>query len=127
MCLDPVSIGYNPSNIIPNGNVININISPLEPRRRREISESLILEPVSGPQLICYATRGHENPIWEVPTNSSLNPQVFVLSPYESALSFNDSVPYSTVESFVCRSSNNTDIYSSVILTNSKSTFIILQ
>ena len=120
--LDPVNIGYTPTSIIPDGNIINFNFNQFEPRRRRRQ-----IVPFTTLVLTCYVTKDHENAIWDIPNNSSFNPALAVMSQYQSVLYFNNSVPHNSVETFVCRSSNNNDFnYSSVIITNSKSPFIML-
>ena len=134
--LGPVSIGTDPLLIltipdrlpifpigdlliIPDGNVLNnFNIFQERiPRFKRGGVSSFSL------RLNCYATRGHENPVWEFPQNSSFYSNVSTISPYQVALILNVPLPSESinsfnVEQFVCRSSNNTS--SSVIVTNSK-------
>ena len=74
--------------------------------------------------LNCYSISGHENAVWQIPINSSFNSTLSVISPYRSVLHITSSSPEQAVETFVCRSSNN--FSSSVIITNSKLTFIYL-
>lgn len=74
--------------------------------------------------LHCYATRDHGYPIWKIPNNSYFNPVVFNLL-HQSILYFNSSAPHNSVENFVCQSSNNKGINSSVIITNSKSNSVL--
>ena len=119
--LDAVNIGYTPTSIIPDGNVIYFNFNQFGHRRRRRQ-----IVPFTTLVLTCYVTKGHENAIWEIPNNSSFNPTLSVMSQYQSVLYFNNPVPHNSVETFVCRSSNNKDFNSSVIITNSKSPFIML-
>ena len=121
--LDPVSIGYDVpdaftfgSFIIPDGNVINNFLQLVIPRRKRGL---LLFISVT---LNCYTTRGHENPIWIIPDNSSFGLALSTISPYRSVLHINNISPDNSLETFVCQSSNNTN--SSVIVTSSKSTFI---
>ena len=123
LLLDPVSIGFDVENefrmfpfIIPDGNVVNYR-PPLQPQFKRGL-----LSPFSV-LLVCYSIRGHENPVWEIPNNSSFNPVLPITSPYRSVLIIISSLTAVSVERFVCRSPNN--VSSSVIVINSKLTIII--
>lgn len=107
--LDPVNIGIDSSNIIPNGNVINA------------IRDTVLI-------LNCFTTRGHENSVWEIPRNATFSRSVLLISPYQSVLFLDftsDLIPDNFIESFVCRSSNDQNVNSFVVISISKSTIII--
>ena len=117
--LDPISIGYIPFAIIPDGNVINFVNRGESPRGRRGGGPHRLPEIL----LHCYATSGHENSLWIIPRNSSFNATVEIISPYDTMLLLETSIdllPKISFEKFTCQSTNNQSIDSSIIITSSK-------
>ena len=110
--LDPVSIGYNSIDIIPDGNIIN-GIGRVA-RFERGLLPSVLL-------LICYTTRGYENPVWKVSDDSSLELDMLEISSHTSAvrINFTDNL----MGKVVCQAGNSN---SSVIIINSKSLSIVI-
>ena len=105
--LDPVSIGYNSTDIIPDGNIIN-SIDSVARFERVFIV------------LFCYTTRGYENPVWEVLGDSPLDLDILVIlsSSHTSAvLIYLESLTDNLMEKVICQAGNSN---SSVIIINSK-------